>query len=517
MTRSLQKHWRSWKKRWGIINYKVTSLRVSSYELKKLKCHAGLVPASPDSYNINLQPATRNPQLLTFILFLLLSIPASAQFADEYTPKLTRILFLVDGSGSMKEPMDGSTKFELAKNLIAGYLDSLSRTGAKTETAVRVFGHQFPRASTNCQDSKLEVPFGKHTAASVKMKLDAITPQGWTAIAYSMEQAAKDFPEEAAVTNAMVLITDGLETCGGNPCAVAELFQQKRISLKPFIIGLGIPEDKQKAFDCVGKYYDVTTTATFDKVMKTVVTQAMNATTTQINLLNEFGKPTETNIEVSLHDSYSGALLYNFIHALDEKGFPDTLKLNPMAKYDIIVHSVPQVSKKGVELVAGTHNILAVDVPQGSLNLAEAGLYKRATPLQCIIRENGKQEILMIQDFGTTHKYLTGVYDLEILTLPMIKMKDVSMKQGVVKDITVESPGTLTITNSFGGIASIYLAGNGTMERVYEFKKLTSKETLLLQPGKYVLVTRLNDKKSSVFTRTDNFEISSGTVTALRL
>ena len=123
----------------------------------------------------------------------------------------------------------------------------------------------------------------------------------------------------------------------------------------------------------------------------------------------------------------------------------------------------------------------------------------------------------MIQDFGTAHKYLTGVYDLEILTLPMIKMEDVPMKQGVVKDITVESPGTLSITNSFGGIASIYLAGNGTLERVYEFKKLSSKETLLLQPGEYVLVTRLNDKKSSVFTRTDNFEISSGTVTALRL
>lgn len=450
-------------------------------------------------------------------LYALPCFSASAQLADEYSPKLTRILFLVDGSGSMKENMEGKSKFEQAKLLIANYLDSLSRVNAKTETAVRVFGHQFPRAATNCQDSKLEVPFGRHTAESVKMRLDAITPQGWTAIAYSMEQAAKDFSGDASVTNAMVLITDGLETCGGNPCAVAELFQKKRISLKPFIIGLGIPQDKQKAFDCVGKYYDVTTTATFNTVMETVITQALNPTTTQINLLNEFGSPTETNIEVSLHDSYSGALLYNFIHALNDAGVPDTLKLNPMAKYDIIVHSVPPMSKKGVELVAGTHNILAVDVPQGSLKLTELGLYRRATPLQCIIREKGKQEILMIQDFGTVHKYRTGVYDLEILTLPLTKIQDVQMRQGVVKDIPVESPGTLAITNSFGGIASIYVAGDGKMERVYEFKKLTSKESLLLQPGKYVLVARLNDKKNSAFTRTTNFEISSGTVTALRL
>jgi hypothetical protein len=96
-------------------------------------------------------------------------------------------------------------------------------------------------------------------------------------------------------------------------------------------------------------------------------------------------------------------------------------------------------------------------------------------------------------------------------------MQDVPMKQGVVKDITVESPGTLTITNSFGGIASIYVEGDGTMERIYEFKKLTVKETLLLQPGKYVLVARLNDKKSSSFTKTEKFEISPGIATALRL
>lgn len=453
---------------------------------------------------------------LLITLSALQTIPAVAQSAAEYAPQRTRILFLVDGSGSMKEMMDGSSKFAQAKLLIANYLDSLSHAGTKTETAVRVFGHQFSRAAANCKDSKLEVPFGKHSAESVKLRLDAITPQGWTAIAYSMEQAAKDFPEDASATNAIVLITDGLETCGGNPCAVAELFQRKRIALKPFIIGLGIPKEKQNSFDCVGEYYDVSTTSAFDAVMKTVVTQALNPTTTQINLLNAFGNPTETDIEVSLQDSYSGALLYNFIHALDETGVPDTLKLNPTGKYDLLVHTVPPVSKKGIELVAGTHNIIAVEVPQGSLKLAEAGMYKRATPLQCIIREKNKQEILMVQDFGTVHKYLTGSYDLEILTLPLIRMQNVQIKQSVVKDITVESPGTLSITNSFGGIASVYLAGDGRMERVYEFKNLSSKETLLLQPGKYVLVSRLNDKKSSAFTRTDDFEIISGTVTTLR-
>jgi len=457
-------------------------------------------------------------KLAALTAYCLLLIPsASAQLADEYSYKLTRILFLVDGSGSMNEAMDGSTKFELSKKMVADYIDSLNRTNSKVETAIRVFGHQSQPSEKNCTDSKLEVPFGHHTLGEIKSALGGIVPKGWTAITYSMEQAAKDFPVEPSVKNAIVLITDGIETCGGDPCAATILFQQRKIALKPFIIGLGLPEDLQKKFDCVGAYFDVTTSVSFDTVMHTVITQSLNATTAQINLLNEFGKPTETDIEVSLLDSYSGALVYNFVHALDEKGFPDTLKLNPSGKYDILVHSIPPVSKKGVELIAGTHNIIAVNVPQGSLKLSELGLYKRETPLQCIIRENDKNEIMMVQDFGTTHKYLTGTYDLEILTMPVIRMNDVPVRQGVVKDVSVESPGTLNITNSYGGIASVYKNTNGKLERIYEFKKLSAKEALLLQPGKYTLVARLNDKRSSMFTKVSDFQINSGTVTAVRL
>ena len=453
---------------------------------------------------------------ILFLVFCLTAQPASAQYADEYKPKLTRILFLLDGSGSMKDKMDESTRFELSKKIIADYLDSLSNLKMQVESAVRVFGHQYPPADKNCTDTKLMIPFGKHVASNVLAQLNTINPQGWTLISYSLEQAASDFPYEEGVKIVIILITDGLETCGGDPCAVAEMFQRRRISLKPFIIGLGLPEENQRYFDCVGKYFDAPSSSSFNKAMNTVITQALNPTTAQINLLNQFGKPTETNMEVSLFDSHNGELIYNFIHALNEKELPDTLKLDPSGKYDIKVHSFPSVTKKGIELVAGTHNIIAVDVPQGTLKLSETGLYKRDTPLQCLIRKKNDGRILVIQDFNTSRKYLTGEYDLEILTLPVIKNK-AEILQGVTKEINIESPGILSLTSFSDGIASVYVMHDDELERIYEFKKVLSKESLLLQPGKYLLMYRLNDKKKSAFTRTQAFEIRSGAMTTLRL
>lgn len=424
---------------------------------------------------------------------------------------------MLDGSGSMKEQMDGTTKFELSKQILGKYLDSLASDNAKTETAVRVFGHQYASSARNCKDSRLEIPFGNHSASEVKKKLDVITPQGWTAIAYSLEQAANDFPDDASVKNAIVLITDGIETCGGDLCAVAAVFQQKRIALKPYIIGLGIPKENQNFFDCAGKFFDVVNTTTFREAMSAVITQSMNPTSAQINLINEHGKPSETNVEVSLADSYSGKVLYHFVHALNDQGAPDTLSLDPAGKYDITVHSVPPVSKKGVELVSGTHNVIAIDLPQGSLKLVENGVYKRETPLQCVIHQQGNQDILMVQDFKTTRKYITGTYNLEILTLPRIMISAVKILQGSTKEIVIDGAGTLLLTSAGGGIASLYTERNKELERIYELKKLIPRATLLLQPGKYVLICRMDDKKNAAFTKTIDFEIISGQTTTLRL
>src|SRR4029079_9503681 len=110
--------------------------------------------------------------------------------------------------------------------------------------------HQYPKSENNCKDSKLEVPFAKNNAAQFKAALNRIVPKGQTPIAYSLLQAANDFPKDTLAIHSIVLITDGIETCNGNACEAAKQLAAKRIAVKPFIVGLGISEANIKFYEC---------------------------------------------------------------------------------------------------------------------------------------------------------------------------------------------------------------------------------------------------------------------------
>ena len=81
----------------------------------------------------------------------------------------------------------------------------------------------------------------------------------------------------------------------------------------------------------------------------------------------------------------------------------------------------------------------------------------------------------------------------------------------------MDGAGTLMIISGANGIASIYSETGNNLERIHELKKLNAKETILLQPGKYFFICRMNDKKNSLFTRTIDFEVISGQTTTIRL
>ncbi|MFN3939778.1 MAG: vWA domain-containing protein, partial [Chitinophagales bacterium] len=137
----------------------------------------------------------------------------------------------------MLESWKGTTKWEVAKRLISETLDSLQKENPSIEVGLRVFGHQSPRAMKDCKDSKLEVAIAKNSASAIQSKLDEIVPKGHTPIAYSLFLSAGDFADLPG-TNSIILITDGIENCDGDPCASSEALRNKRVTLKPFIIGV---------------------------------------------------------------------------------------------------------------------------------------------------------------------------------------------------------------------------------------------------------------------------------------
>src|SRR6056300_1132611 len=335
---------------------------------------------------------------------ILIFFCASAQLWSQTKPEaepepLTRILFVFDGSQSMYGRWESGTKIQVAQRLMGQMLDSLQgiQSEANFQLALRVYGHQKPVPPQDCSDTKLEVPFGTGNIFKIKRVLKSITPMGTTPIAGSLLKSADDFPPCANCRNIIILITDGVEACDGDPCVVSKRLQKQGIILKPFVIGIGMDENFKESFECVGTYFDAADENTFKNVLGVVISQALDNTTAQINLLDHRGKPTETDVPILLYDHTSGKVKESLVHTLNYKGQPDTMVLDPLVIYDMVVHTVPPVRVDSIVIHPGTHTHIGASTPQGQLELKSNSRYNN--DVACIIKSHGKNKILHVQPF----------------------------------------------------------------------------------------------------------------------
>jgi len=424
----------------------------------------------------------------------------------EKQPPLTRILFVFDASQSMYARWQSDMRINIAQRLLSNLLDSLKHVN-NLELAIRIYGHQKKFPPQDCDDSKLEVPFGRNNVERIKAKLKAVVPKGTTPIAQSLEAAAGDFPPCDNCRNIIILITDGIEECGGDPCAVSRALQKQGIILRPFVIGIG--RDFSADFDCVGDYYDASSEEMFVSALRAVISQALNNTTVQVNLLDIYGNPSETNINMTFYDNFSGNIKYNFIHTMNNRGIPDTIVIDHLTTYDIVVHSIPPVRKDSIRLIAGRHNIIAIDVPQGYMTLKASGmpLYK---DLKAIIRKKGTMETLFVQNFNDVQKYLVGKYDLEVLCLPRMYINDVEISQNATTTVEIPQPGIIIIQRPAAGYGSLYIEEKNKLKLVLNLSENITQESIILQPGKYRVVFRTKFSSRSINTVEKSFIIESG-------
>ena len=434
--------------------------------------------------------------------------------AVQKSPPTTRILFIFDASQSMLGRWQSDTKFNIAKRIVSEMLDSIANL-KNTEFALRVYGHQYQFPPQVCTDTRLEVPFSPGNTSKIKSRLRTISPRGTTPLAYSLEQSAKDFPPCSNCRNIVILITDGMEECAGDPCAVSRMLQKNGIILKPFIIGIG--QDFNLEFNCVGTYFDATNEKDLRKALSIVISQALNSTTMQVNLLDESGRPTETDAAMTFTDIFSGKIMYNFIHTMNNRGLPDTLVIDPLITYHVDIHTLPPVSIDTLHIIPGKHTVVAADAPQGYLQLKMAGSSNAVKGLQSIVRRSGSIQTLNVQNFGDTEKYITGKYDLEILSLPRISLNDIDISQSHTTTIEIPEPGIAVFKKSFNGYGTLLLYDKNKLTRIYELSESLTLETLYLQPGSYRIVFRPKSSRSTQYTVEQNFVIESGKTTDIQL
>ena len=457
--------------------------------------------------------------IIGFIFILagiIFALPFQAQVKVEPKPPLTRILFVFDASNSMSGLWESDVKMNIARRILISMVDSLEQL-ENVQMALRVYGHQSPVPPQDCNDTRLEVAFSANNASVIRQRLRFISPKGTTPIANSLFQCQNDFPECDNCRNIVILISDGIEACEGDPCAVSEELQKKGIVLKPFIIGIGIDEGFKATFDCIGHYFNANREEKFKELLNIVISQALNSTTAQVNLLDENGLPTESNVNMTFYDRYSGKVLQNYVHTMNHRGNPDTLVLDPLVTYKIIVQTTPPVYIDSFKVVPGIHSVAAVSAPQGYLSINSPGLGNLYRDMFVIVRKAGENNTLTYQRIGDVSKYLKGLYDVEIPVLPRILATNVEIKQSSTTTLEIPRPGILTIMTSSYGFGSLYLRNSEGLQWIYNLRTNQKSETIVLQPGTYTVVFRAQGSKQSIYTVNRNFEIKSGASLALEL
>lgn len=416
----------------------------------------------------------------------------------------------------MNGKWEGSTKIKLAREILGEALDDLEGT-PNLEIALRVYGHQSPITPSfqDCDDTKLEVPFGPDNYQKIRSFINRVEPKGTTPIARSLEASAGDFPDKNA-RNIIILITDGLEACDQFPCEVARKLKAKEINVTPFVVGLGIDLKYLNEFDCIGRFYEASTVESFRKVMKSVITDALNNTTAQIYLKDIHGNPTETNTTCFLYKAGTKELKYTFMHTMNFKGNPDTIVIiDPSMEYDMVVNTLPQVKVTGLKLYKGTHNILPANCPQGLLKVRIQGPTKTKN-VNVRVMQKGKSTTLNVQQIDDIQQYIVGDYDIEILTLPRI-YESVSINQSQRTYIDIPGSGTFEYRCIKPVVAQIFLTNpdNDECTWVCDLDPDQMKGKINLQPGKYKLVYRLKEAISTDYTTVKYFTIRSGQDTEL--
>lgn len=428
-------------------------------------------------------------------------------FAQTQDALPTRILFVFDASRSMTESWDRVTKMYAAIHIVDGIVDSLDHVPG-VYTALRVFGHQSPQPLNDCHDTKLEVGFKTNNGATIRAKLRAVQPQGITPISYSLEKSADDFGADTrSYRNIIILITDGFESCGLNPCETVLRLKNAGIVTKSYIIGIGIEEEDYKEFECMGDFMNVPSYNKSTDIVNETIARIFNATQVRVNLLDIHKQPSETDVDMTFYDKSSGDMKYNYYHTLNPKGSPDTILLDPNLSYSLEIHTTPPVWKKDIDIDPSGLNTINVSTPQGFLKVAVNGETFKAR-INCIVLQDGKE--VHVQSTNETQKFLVGTYDLEILSIPVITIRNVQVEQNKTTTVEIPAPGYLTVIKNDYLYGAIYSYDEDKLVELFEFSPANLKETLAIQPGKYKIIYRYKSKRAMTDTREKSIEVSSG-------
>ncbi|SHF95117.1 vWA domain-containing protein [Ornithinibacillus halophilus] len=171
-----------------------------------------------------------------------------------------KAILLLDASSSMLLSVDGRVKMDIAKEAVQQFADVI---GQDNDISLVVYGHKGSESGADkqlsCETIEEIYPLGAYEQGSFEESLASFESKGWTPLAGAIEKATEMSQDtEGAIT--LYIVSDGVETCDGNPVLAAESFVKENEHRKVNIIGFNVNQDAEEQLKDVseagnGEYY----------------------------------------------------------------------------------------------------------------------------------------------------------------------------------------------------------------------------------------------------------------------
>jgi len=159
--------------------------------------------------------------------------------------KKAHYAILIDASGSMKAMAGNKNRMDAAKEAV---MEFAGQVPEEATISMRVYGH---KGSGSDADKKLSCSSsenlynGTFDKGNFDKALDKIKPAGWTPIGLALESVQEDIPEDADDV-VVYVVSDGIETCGGDPVKAAKELAAADVETVVNIIGFDVDNEGQK-------------------------------------------------------------------------------------------------------------------------------------------------------------------------------------------------------------------------------------------------------------------------------
>ncbi|GIW00691.1 VWA domain-containing protein [Roseiflexus sp.] len=217
---------------------------------------------------------------------------------------VTNIQLVFDASGSMAQRIGNETKIQAAQRAMERIIDTLPES-PDLNVGFRVFGHEGDSSEAqkarSCQSTALLVPVQGVNKDLLRQQAGAWKPAGWTPISLALQKAGEDLQPGENVRNVIIMVTDGEETCGGDPCAVAKALAESQAEVRIDVVGFGLTPDVAKTVRCVaensgGVYTDAQNGDALVQTLEELIAATIRRSTLRFVPVGIGGKPEEVSL-----------------------------------------------------------------------------------------------------------------------------------------------------------------------------------------------------------------------------